>query len=159
MPPETTDASTIQTIGLIVIALGGLGLLIGLIWAGLRENRGDPLQERLAEFAESEAPKSLEELEMSLGFKDRVLLPLFKTLADRLSRFTPESQIEAVRRKIELAGQTDKMDPRTFFGMRIMLMVMLGTRRRVRLLRHASLGHADGGRLDGAASFSRLLPA
>jgi tight adherence protein C len=126
MPPETTDASTIQMIGLIVIGLGGLGLLIGLIWAGLRENRGDPLQERLAEFAESEAPKSLEELEMSLGFKDRVLLPLFKTLADRLSRLTPESQIEAVRRKIELAGQTDKMDPRTFFGTRIMLTIMLG---------------------------------
>jgi hypothetical protein len=41
------------------------------------------MQERLAEFAESGSPKSLEELEMSLGFKDRVLLPLFKTLADR----------------------------------------------------------------------------
>ncbi|MBO9310277.1 MAG: hypothetical protein J7551_10910, partial [Chloroflexi bacterium] len=94
---------TIQTIGLIVIGLGGLGLLAGLIWAGLRENRGDPLQERLAEFAESEAPKSLEELEMSLSFKDRVLLPIFKALADRLSRFTPESQLEAVRHKIELS--------------------------------------------------------
>jgi tight adherence protein C len=122
----SAETSTIQTIGLIVIGLGGLGLLAGLIWVGLRENRGDPLQERLSEFAVSEAPKSLEEVEMSLGFRDRVLLPLFRTLADRLSRFTPESQIEAARRKIELAGQTDKMDPRTFFGMRIMLMIMLG---------------------------------
>lgn len=126
MPPETTDVSTIQTIALIVIGLGGLGLLAGLVWAGLRENRGDPLQERLAEFAERETPGSLEELEMSMSFKDRVLLPLFKALANRLSRFTPESQIEAARRKIELAGQTDKMDPRTFFGTRIMLMILLG---------------------------------
>ncbi|MFQ3536794.1 MAG: type II secretion system F family protein [Aggregatilineales bacterium] len=126
MPPGATDTSTIQMIALIVIGLGGLGLLAGLLWAGLRENKGDPLQERLAEFAERETPGSLEELEMSLGFKDRVLLPLFKGLANRLSRLTPDSQIEAARRKIELAGQTHKMDPRTFFGTRIMLMIMLG---------------------------------
>ncbi|MBO9309607.1 MAG: type II secretion system F family protein, partial [Chloroflexi bacterium] len=42
------------------------------------------------------------------------------------SRFTPESQLEAVRHKIELAGQAGKMDPRTFFGTRIMLMILLG---------------------------------
>ncbi len=126
MPPEAADTSTIQLIAFIVVGLGGLGLIAGLVWVGMRENKGDPLQERLAEFAEREMPRSLEELEMSMGFKDRVLLPLFKALADWLSRFTPESQIEAVRRKIELAGQTDKMDPRTFFGTRILLMVMLG---------------------------------
>lgn len=121
MTPET-----VQTIALIVIGLGGLGLLIGLVWVGLRENKGDPLQNRLAEFVEREMPKSLEEVELSMGFKERVLLPLFKGLADRLSRLTPESQIEATRRKIELAGQTHKMDPRTFFGTRIMLMILLG---------------------------------
>jgi tight adherence protein C len=127
MPPEATDSGTIQMIALIVIGLGGLGLLAGLVWVGLRENKGgDPLQDRLAEFAEREMPGSLEELEMSMGFKDRVLLPLFKTLANRLSRLTPESQIESARRKIELAGKAQTMDPRTFFGTRIMLTVLLG---------------------------------
>lgn len=100
MTPET-----VQTIALIVIGLGGLGLLIGLVWVGLRENKGDPLQNRLAEFVEREMPKSLEEVELSMGFRERVLLPLFKGLADRLSRLRPKARSKPPAAKSSWRGK------------------------------------------------------
>ncbi|GAB4552641.1 MAG: type II secretion system F family protein [Anaerolineae bacterium] len=114
-------------IGLVILGVGGLVLVVGLIWVGIRERTGgDPLNDRLAQLSDLQEVKTLEQLEMELSFKDRVLLPVFKSLATRLSRLTPESQIEATRRKLELAGRAGTTDPRTFFGTRIMLMVVLG---------------------------------
>jgi tight adherence protein C len=63
---------------------------------------------------------------MSLSFKERVALPLFKTLANFASRFTPDSQIEYTRKQLRLAGRDLTTDPRTFFGTRIVLTVVLG---------------------------------
>jgi tight adherence protein C len=118
---------SLQLIGIIIIVLGGIGLIGGMVYYGMRENAGqDPLQSRLAEYADREAPTSLEELEMSLSFRDRVLMPAFKASADLATRFTPEQQIEATRKKLELAGKAQTTDPRTFFGTRIMLTVLLG---------------------------------
>jgi tight adherence protein C len=121
------DEGTLQLIGIIVIGLGGVGLIGGLIWAGIRSNSDqDPLQARLAQFGDREMPSSLEELEMSLSFRERVLLPVFRWLATTATRFTPESQIEQTRYQLELAGKAQTSDPRTFFGTRIMLTVILG---------------------------------
>lgn len=121
------DEGTLQLIGIIVIGLGGVGLIGGLIWAGVRGNSDqDPLQARLAQYGDREMPGSLEELEMSLSFRERVLLPVFRWLATTATRFTPESQIEQTRYQLELAGKAQTSDPRTFFGTRIMLTVILG---------------------------------
>jgi len=118
---------SLQLVGIIIIVLGGIGLIGGMVYYGMRENAGqDPLQSRLAEYADREAPTSLEELEMSLSFRDRVLMPAFKASADLATRFTPEQQIEATRKKLELAGKAQTTDPRTFFGTRIMLTLLLG---------------------------------
>ncbi|MEP7286591.1 MAG: type II secretion system F family protein [Chloroflexota bacterium] len=118
---------SMQVIGIIVIILAGVSVLGGLLYVGLKENSGsDPLQSRLAEYADRELPASLEELEMTLSFRDRVVLPLFKSLASLVTRFTPEQQIETTRHQLELAGQAHKTDPRTFFGTRIMLTALLG---------------------------------
>lgn len=118
---------TEQIIGIAIIVLGGLGLIGGLVFVGMRENTGrDPLQERLAEYGDRELPASLEDLELSLSFRDRVIVPVFKSLAGFASRFTPESQLESTRHQLELAGQAHKMDARTFFGQRILLTVLMG---------------------------------
>src|SRR5215475_10738290 len=111
-----------HTIIVIVIILLGVGILGALVYVGMRDNAGaDPLQARLAEYADREVPATLEDLEMSLSFRDRVVVPLVKGLANILTRFTPEQQIEATRKQLELAGQANKTDPRTFFGTRILL--------------------------------------
>ena len=95
-----------------------------LIYIGLREDKGrDPLQERLALYGEREAPESLEEVELSLPFRDRVLLPMMEKVAGFTTRFTPQKQLEQTRHQLELAGQTT--DATTFFAQRIMWTIVL----------------------------------
>ncbi len=97
-----------------------LVVVAGLVYIGLRDDkRSDPLQDRLAQFAERELPDSLEEIELSLPFRDRVLVPLLRKIADITTRFTPEKQLEQTRKQIELAGMAGSMDATAFFAMRI----------------------------------------
>lgn len=110
----------------------GIGVLIALIviaslvYIGLREDQNrDPLQDRLAEFGEREAPQSLEEIELSMSFRDRVLVPLGRNLAELTTRFTPEKQIEETRRKLDVAGLSGQIEPATFFALRLIATVGL----------------------------------
>jgi len=97
----------------------------GLVYVGTKEDRGrDPLQERLAQYDDKELPQSLEEIELSLSFRDRVMLPLMKQLANITTRFTPQKQLEETRHQLELAGNA--MDPATFFAMRIAITIVFG---------------------------------
>src|SRR5689334_21178315 len=99
--------------GIILIIALGVFILGGLVYVGMKENIGaDPLQARLAEYADRELPTSLEDLEMSLSFRDRILIPIFKKLAEILTQFTPEQQLEHTRQQLELAGKAHKTDAR-----------------------------------------------
>lgn len=110
---------------LIVVVVGG-GIVAGLVYVGVREDTGrDPLQERLAQFAdEDQMPASLEEIEMSLSFRDRIIIPAMRRLANITTRFTPQKQLEDTRHKLDLAGMST--DPGTFFAMRVVLLIVLG---------------------------------
>jgi len=111
--------------GILVIVV--LVVVAGLVYVGMKDDRSrDPLQERLAQFGERELPDSLEEIELSLPFKDRVLLPLMRKIADLVVKFTPEKQLEQTRHQIELAGLAGSMEPTTFFVMRIAATIGLG---------------------------------
>jgi len=113
--------------GILLIIAAGVFILGGLLYVGMKENIGaDPLQARLAEYADREMPSSLEELEMSLSFRDRILVPIFKKLAEILTRFTPEQQLETTRKQLELAGKAHTTDARTFFGTRILMTMLFG---------------------------------
>src|SRR5687767_2001032 len=115
-----------QLFGIILLIATGGFILGGLIYVGLKEqSNSDPLQQRLAEYADREVPATLDELEMSLSFKDRVLIPIFKQLSNLLTKFTPEQQLEATRRQLELAGKIHTTDPRSFFATRIMLTALM----------------------------------
>ncbi len=111
--------------GILIIVV--LIIIAGLVYIGLRDDRSrDPLQERLAQFGERELPESLEEIELSLPFKDRVLIPILRKIADVTTRFTPEKQLEQTRHQIELAGMAGSLEPTTFFAMRIGATIGLG---------------------------------
>ncbi|MEM6283332.1 MAG: type II secretion system F family protein [Chloroflexota bacterium] len=105
---------------LLVLALVG-----ALVYIGLRDDDDrDPLQERLAEFGERETPQSLEEVELSMNFKDRVLIPLLRSMADLTSRLTPEKQIEHTRKQLDMAGMAGQIEPAVFFMIRVVAAVM-----------------------------------
>lgn len=102
----------------ILFVVGGV-IITGLVYMGFRDNKErDPLQERLAQWGETEKPvESLEEIELSLSFQDRVIIPLLKGFAALTTRFTPQKQLETARKMLEQAGMST--DPTTFFAMRI----------------------------------------
>lgn len=104
----------------------GLAVIAGLVYVGLREDRNrDPLQDRLAQYGEREIPQSLEEIELSLSFQDRVLIPVLRKIAEFTVRFTPEKQLEEARRLIELAGMGGTLEPTTFFALRVVATIGL----------------------------------
>lgn len=116
-----------MSIPILILLLVGVVMLIGLIVVGRRnQNEEDPLQQRLATYGNIEDITSLEELEMSLSFQDRVIIPMYNGLANMVIQFTPENQIEQIRDKIDKAGLAHKVQPTTFFGQRIFLTIFFG---------------------------------
>jgi tight adherence protein C len=109
---------------LILLVVGAI-VVVSLVYVGMRDDRGrDPLQERLAQYEDKELPQSLEDIEMSLSFKDRVLVPAVRKVAQITTRLTPQKQIEDTRFNLELAGMT--MEPGAFFAMRIVMTLLFG---------------------------------
>jgi tight adherence protein C len=108
-------------VGIVVVLVGGLVII------GARADFDeDPLEKRLQEYGDRELPESLEELELSIGTRERVIIPMYKALAGFALKFTPENQIGEVRHQLELAGKSETMDPMTFFGQRIVMTLALG---------------------------------
>jgi tight adherence protein C len=114
----------------IVILIGiVLFLAVGLVIAGIRAPQaGDPIQNRLAEWSarQEEMPKSLEEIELSQRFRERIILPFFNRIGTVASRFTPQATLESTRRRLETAGNPMQIDPAFFLAMRFVLGVTFG---------------------------------
>ena len=115
---------------LLLPIIGGvfvLALIGGLVWVGIREDEGyDPLADRLAEFGERETPQSLEQVEMSMSFQQRVLIPLLRRIADLTQKMTPSKQIEETRKQLDKAGMAGTIEPSMFLALRIVSTVMMG---------------------------------
>lgn len=113
---------------ILQIAIGAIffAVMIGMVIVGMRQDRGsDPLEDRLAAYAENDQDiESLEEAELSIGFQERVLVPLIQRLADMTAKFTPQKQLEHSQRLIELAGMST--DPTQFFLIRIAATILGG---------------------------------
>ncbi|MFQ5612497.1 MAG: type II secretion system F family protein [Anaerolineae bacterium] len=110
-----------------VVAIGLLGT-ISLVVVGLRGGGGgdaSDLQVRLEEFAGREAPVTLEEIELSQPFSQRVLLPILQRASNFAVRFTPAQTMEATRQKLEKAGRPNNWGPAEFYGFRALAAVVL----------------------------------
>jgi len=111
---------------LILIAGGLLVVVIGIFFVLRRARPSQGLDERINELAALGQPISLEEIELSQPFTERVLQPMVKGLADLAQRFTPQSNLEAAQHKLELAGMAHKIKPAQFFVFRIVGSVVVG---------------------------------
>src|SRR5688572_14830413 len=115
-----------------IIIFGAVVLLaaIAVIVVSLRRNAAgeedDPLQARLAEFIQRGNVTSLEEIELSQPFSERVIFPLIRRLGEFSARFTPQKAIQDTARKMELAGNPWPIDAATFLAIRFILAVVLG---------------------------------
>ncbi len=111
-------------IGIVVFILVGALLLVVV---GLRDaNRGDPLQKRLEEFAARGEKASLEEIELSQPFSERVLLPLARRFGEFVTRFTPQNALQTTAHRLELAGNPRGVDPTIFWTSRFLMAFLFG---------------------------------
>ncbi len=111
---------------MIVVVILVIVIAVVLVVIGLQESRGDdPLEARLAEFAEAGEAASLEEIEMSQSFMERVILPTASKLGEIALRFTPQQALDQIERQLEMAGNPKGITPTIFFAGRIVIAVML----------------------------------
>lgn len=107
----------LTTIIIIVVIVGVISGAIVLVVVGIRKAKSqeeDPLAERLAEYSQRGETVSLEEIELSQPFSQRVVMPIMRRLGDISSRFTPQHVVEQTRIRLELAGNPGRMDASTF---------------------------------------------
>jgi tight adherence protein C len=107
----------LTTIIIIVVIVGVISGAIVLVVVGIRKSKSqeeDPLAERLAEYSQRGEAVSLEEIELSQPFSQRVLMPSMRRLGEISSRFTPQHVVEQTRLRLELAGNPNRMDASTF---------------------------------------------
>jgi tight adherence protein C len=113
------------TIGVLLVLAVVVAVILVVVGMRAPEAR-DPIQARLAEFSVREEPISLEEIELSQGFYDRIVLPFFNSIGKISQRFTPQATLQSTRKKLEMAGNPMRMDPSFFLTLRLILAVVFG---------------------------------
>ncbi len=111
---------------LIILGLVLLTVLILLAVRLLRSQESSSVDDRLDAFATLDQPPTLEEIELSQPFTQRVLVPLVEGLAALAKRFTPQESLENVRHSLELAGNPFGWSSVQFMGLRILAAILSG---------------------------------
>ena len=104
-------------IGIIVgvIVLGAVFLIV----VGLRSaDEVDLLEDRLEDFAQRGESATLEEIELSQTFTERVILPVARRLGEFAIRFTPQNALDTTTYRIEQAGNPRGLDATIFWALR-----------------------------------------
>ncbi|HLE04626.1 MAG TPA: hypothetical protein VI729_08475, partial [Anaerolineales bacterium] len=74
-----------------IIAVVAVLVAIVVVIIGVRMPQSkDPIQERLSELMVSEEAMTLEELELSQDFAQRIVVPFFNRIGQLAQRFTPQ---------------------------------------------------------------------
>jgi tight adherence protein C len=116
-------APALATSPYVLALVAGAGVLTAT--AGLaRVQRPGLVAQRLGSFGAQ--PHSLEDLELQLSFRERVLIPLARRFSALVIRYTPASTFDGYRRKLVLGGSPGGLDVRDFLGLKGLLAVALG---------------------------------
>jgi len=109
------------TLPIIIIVVMILFGSVILVIVGIRSPQGvDPLEDRLAEYAARGETVSLEEIELSQPFSQRIIIPIAKRMGEFVMRFTPQNAITSMSKKMEMAGNPGNMDPAVMFALRFL---------------------------------------
>ena len=128
MPVARSTGIPTTTIVLIVL---GVALFLVIILLLVRMARRRPkgvtaLEARLAEYSDRDTPISLEEIEMSASFAERIVYPAMDAVSRFVTQLTPAKTLENIRHKLDLADNPGNMTPSRFLALRVVAMVVLG---------------------------------
>ena len=99
-----------------LIAAGAF-VAIMLVIIGITSPRpADRVKARLLEYGDR--VMTLEEIELSQPFSQRVLLPMIRASSAFVSRFTPQRSLESTQHNLDLAGNPNNWSAAEFFGIR-----------------------------------------
>ncbi len=107
-------------IGLLAVALVVVSVLL------LRRAEEDPLAVRIDEYAAREEPATIEDIELSLPFTDRLIVPILRRLGQFVTRLTPQSMLDNTAHKLELAGSPGNRSAAEFWVIRGFTAIGLG---------------------------------
>ncbi len=110
-------------IGVLLLLVAGV---IAIYLIRRQPSEEDLIRERIAEFGEREQLATLEEIELSLPFTQRILVPVFRRAAGVVGRLMPANVLESTRHKLEVAGRPGNLDPAAFLLTRFVSAVVLG---------------------------------
>ncbi|MBA3944674.1 MAG: type II secretion system F family protein [Herpetosiphonaceae bacterium] len=102
-----------------ILAVGGLGILV----LALLKGRSSVIDDRLASLGDSGA--SLEDLELQLPFRERVLEPVIKSLLSLAGKVSPTKNATKLKHSLEMAGNPNGLTPSMFMGVRLVLAIVL----------------------------------
>ncbi len=109
------------------LIIGALVVAVVLVIITVRKRTSsESVEDRLNELAALGQSVTLEELELSRPFSERVVLPALEGLSQVARKFTPQNTLEASRHKLELAGMSHSLTPAQFLGLRVGGAVVLG---------------------------------
>ncbi len=111
-----------MTLYLIISGVIVVALLLALLFSGKRSSQN--LEERLEEMAALGQPISLEELELSQPLSERIIKPLFQKLTELAQRMTPQHTMQAMEKKLRVAGLLYKISPAQFFTIKVISIVV-----------------------------------
>ncbi len=117
------------TIIIIVVLIGAVTGVVLVVISAMKKAKTleeDPLSERLAEYSQRGDAVSLEAIELSQPFMDRVVLPMVQRLGEISSRFTPQHVLEQTRKKLEMAGNPGRIDASTFMVLHFVIAGVFG---------------------------------
>jgi len=141
-----------------IVAFIGLAVVLIVVGFSARDPK-ESLQARLSDYSARDQVASLEEIELSMPFSERVIAPIVRNAAEFVRRFTPERTLESARHKLDLAGNPRNWSAAEFFGIRALAAAVLAALIFILL----SITGADvGQRVGFAAGFGLLgflLPA
>lgn len=112
-------------LGLLIVVGAIVLIVIGSRYRNDEEGE-DPLMARLAEYSQRGEISSLEEIELSQSFSERVIIPMIRRLGEISARFTPQKVLEETRMKLEMAGNPGRIDAGTLLASRFVVAALLG---------------------------------
>ncbi|MBN1921394.1 MAG: type II secretion system F family protein [Anaerolineae bacterium] len=110
--------------GIIALVLLLVGATLFLVLRGRGGSQN--LDDRLEEMAALGEPISLEKIELSQPFTERVIKPIMQSLSALIQRTTPQQLLEQARHQLEMAGVINKIKPAQFVGIRLVTTVVGG---------------------------------